>query len=622
MKHLFAALLICLSFSVHAQQNHFIYIQADNRQPFYVKLDKQILSSSASGYLIIPKLHDGSYDLAIGFPRNEWPEQKVTCDVDTKDAGYLLKNFGEKGWGLFNLQTMALLMATTGQGADSAAVAAKNDPFSNALANVVNDPAIKNIEVPKEDTVAVEVTAPVKKTPVKKTDKPVAKSKDNAKKDVVKKDVVKKETPKKDGISRIVATTNSAQVKRVYIDRSNGEADTVRIIFPVETTVAKKVSDSSITTVTTVAKHDATKKPAKAKAIAKADIKKKPTIVDTTVVAIAEPVKTDSSFDFLKAFRDYYEKSNKKDSAKTIAAVKKPAKTKPSKKDIAKADKKPVKPKDIIVKNDSTAVAKADTMKFDVTYSNINNAEKGDTTATNPVQANTEPAKEVVANVVVDTARTIQPEINTVIASIDTTNNIAKVEENKLIPKTDTLAQVIVQPKEDVKPVDTVAVVNVEKRLEPTPEEVRKAMEKQQLTQPETNTVKTDVQPEVKQPKVEDSVKKEVKPEVEVVKNNTPVAIVPCKYTADPDEFLNLKKKMSKGKSDNEMLFYAHQLFQKRCVTTKQIERLAVMFNNDMAKYNLFDDAYHYCADRENFASLQSMLSDEYYIKRFKAILP
>src|SRR5882757_1153709 len=111
MKYLFASLLICLSVSAHAQQNHFIYIQADNRQPFYVKLDKKLLSSSASGYLIIPKLTDSSYDLSIGFPKNEWPEQKVTCNINRADVGYLLKNFGEKGWGLFNFQTMDLLMA-------------------------------------------------------------------------------------------------------------------------------------------------------------------------------------------------------------------------------------------------------------------------------------------------------------------------------------------------------------------------------------------------------------------------------------------------------------------------------------------------------------------------------
>jgi hypothetical protein len=78
---------------------------------------------------------------------------------------------------------------------------------------------------------------------------------------------------------------------------------------------------------------------------------------------------------------------------------------------------------------------------------------------------------------------------------------------------------------------------------------------------------------------------------------------------------------MTKSKSDNEMLYHAHQLFLKRCFTTKQIERLSLVFNNDLGKYNLFDDAYHFIVDRENFTTLQTQLNDEYYIKRFKAMI-
>jgi len=76
-------LFTCLFFSlsIQAQQNHFIYIQADSRQPFYVKLDKKIYSSSASGYLILSRLQTGEYNLAVGFPQNEWPEQILHCAV-------------------------------------------------------------------------------------------------------------------------------------------------------------------------------------------------------------------------------------------------------------------------------------------------------------------------------------------------------------------------------------------------------------------------------------------------------------------------------------------------------------------------------------------------------------
>ena len=115
-----------------AQQNHFIYVQTENKHPFYIKLDKKILSSSASGYLIIPKLQDGDYILSIGFPKNEWPEQNVTCNINKKDAGYLLKDFGSKGWGLFNLQTMEVVMSGVKPAEKTTAIEEnKQDVFSN-----------------------------------------------------------------------------------------------------------------------------------------------------------------------------------------------------------------------------------------------------------------------------------------------------------------------------------------------------------------------------------------------------------------------------------------------------------------------------------------------------------
>ena len=106
---LFFLLLICLVTTAFSQQNHFIYVQADNKQPFYIKLDNKVYSSSASGYAIISKLQKGNYNFLVGFPKNEYPVQNIMIKVED-DAGYLLKNFGDKGWGFFNIQTLAVLM--------------------------------------------------------------------------------------------------------------------------------------------------------------------------------------------------------------------------------------------------------------------------------------------------------------------------------------------------------------------------------------------------------------------------------------------------------------------------------------------------------------------------------
>lgn len=94
---------------VQAQQTHFIYIQSDNKQPFSVVVNQKEYKSSSAGYTIVPKLLMGKYSFEMKFPDNQWPNQSIELSV-SGDAGYVLKNFGEKGWGLFNLQTMAVTM--------------------------------------------------------------------------------------------------------------------------------------------------------------------------------------------------------------------------------------------------------------------------------------------------------------------------------------------------------------------------------------------------------------------------------------------------------------------------------------------------------------------------------
>lgn len=60
--------------------------------------------------MIIPKLVDDTYEIIIGFAKNTFAEQRFSLAVNKKDKGFQLKNFGEKGWGLINLQTTAVIM--------------------------------------------------------------------------------------------------------------------------------------------------------------------------------------------------------------------------------------------------------------------------------------------------------------------------------------------------------------------------------------------------------------------------------------------------------------------------------------------------------------------------------
>lgn len=96
-----------------SQQNHFIYLQTDNNQPFSATINNQNYSSLGSGYLILPKISKGEYQITIGFAGNSEEEQYFNCTVNENDLGYSVKKFTDKGWGLFNLQTLGITMASS-----------------------------------------------------------------------------------------------------------------------------------------------------------------------------------------------------------------------------------------------------------------------------------------------------------------------------------------------------------------------------------------------------------------------------------------------------------------------------------------------------------------------------
>lgn len=144
-KIILIGLVLIFSKKVCAQQSRFVYIQTENKQPFYVKVNNKLYSSTSSGYTIIPKLQDGNYTFSIGFPKSEWKEQHISYSINNSDAGFLLKNFGDKGWGLFNLQTLDVLMAGNAKPIEIETISKENltDNFAIMLADVVADPTIK-----------------------------------------------------------------------------------------------------------------------------------------------------------------------------------------------------------------------------------------------------------------------------------------------------------------------------------------------------------------------------------------------------------------------------------------------------------------------------------------------
>ncbi len=407
--------VVLVSLDANAQQYQFVYVQTDNKQPFYIRVNEQLYSSSTTGYVVVPKLQSGNYSMSIGFPKNEWPAQQINVKVADKDLGFVLKNFDSKGWGLFNLQTMEVLQATTipAVTANETSTAGSGNMFSEVLADVVNTPSIKT---PAPEVKKPEFSEAPKIEPNKPKEIPVAAEKPAQ--EVVKspESTVKKISTLKDAEGTVVT----------YVAEGPFSKDTVRIMLSAETPDIE----------------------------AEKEVDEAKSAIQVTPQA-------------------------------TIASEEKPASATASKEPAAK---NPGDPKFL-----------------EIELPNPNN-----TTA--------------------NTTEKVSPTKNEVVQPVS--SNKDKEEAAGLI------------------------MINSD-----------------------------------------------------------------CKKLANEEDFYKLRKNMSAERADDDMVNAARKMFRQKCYSTEQIKNLGLLFLNDEGKYKFFDAAYPYIYDSGNFPRLQSELKDEYYIKRFKAMI-
>jgi hypothetical protein len=162
MKKITLFLFVLQLFSVvKAQKVYFIYIQSENQQSFYARMGEKVFNSTASGYLILSKLTDSTYSMNIGIQGSQSPEQFFSITVNKKDQGFLLKNFGEKGWGLFNLQSLAVILPASNDRVSIVKTEKReSNAFTDLLAKAADDSTVKEKPV-------------VIKTEVKKMEDPI-----------------------------------------------------------------------------------------------------------------------------------------------------------------------------------------------------------------------------------------------------------------------------------------------------------------------------------------------------------------------------------------------------------------------------------------------------------------
>lgn len=225
---LFTCFLFVSAVNIRAQQNRFIYIQSENRQLFFIKQGDKLFPSSDAGYLVIPQLANGSYELSLSFPKNEWPQQTIGCVIKDADLGFLLKNFGDRGWGVVNMQSAQVIMAKKDAVINPAPLfEMATDSFSIILASVVNDPGILKRPVVVNETKAAEKPVAVKEEKETVVDQ-------------------KKGLPEEpvSGIKKIKQENIATGINITYLDIINNNTDTVLVVIPVVAVSTSKTTKS------------------------------------------------------------------------------------------------------------------------------------------------------------------------------------------------------------------------------------------------------------------------------------------------------------------------------------------------------------------------------------------
>ena len=202
-----------------AQTNYFIWLQSDQQQYFQVELLGKSYESSQAGYVVIPKMPSGLYELKVYPGADKKQQQAFNIQIAQQDRGFALKQ-REGQWVLMDLFDFQTVQSVDHTQEKAAAPQPKkqeitkeasqaemtlneaNQQSSGIVANVLEEKLEKKEEQIKEET---KQEQPVIKAPVRKGDPNIRRTYD-------------KKTPQ--------------GIDQVYIDHSGGESDTIIIFIP------------------------------------------------------------------------------------------------------------------------------------------------------------------------------------------------------------------------------------------------------------------------------------------------------------------------------------------------------------------------------------------------------
>jgi hypothetical protein len=140
---------------------HYIFIEADGQQPFYLKQGNKMVSSSAAGFLILPKITASELEFSIGFPKNSYPEVSFYINGTDRDRGFQLKLMEGQGWSLFDRTSLEVIKGESPKAAPIEIQLSKKEEgsFAKLLSAATDDKSLLE-GLHKKDS--LEKAAPVK----------------------------------------------------------------------------------------------------------------------------------------------------------------------------------------------------------------------------------------------------------------------------------------------------------------------------------------------------------------------------------------------------------------------------------------------------------------------------
>lgn len=128
--------------------------------------------------------------------------------------------------------------------------------------------------------------------------------------------------------------------------------------------------------------------------------------------------------------------------------------------------------------------------------------------------------------------------------------------------------------------------------------------------------------PSLKEKKPDSTVRKEEPVvsdrSVPVRQNRDQAVFASCVQPASHEDFMQLRKKMSREEKEDAMLRMAGRFLPAKCYTAEQIRYLAALFTDEPARFRFVEMAYPYVFDPAHYGMLQTLFTEAEQSERFR----